>query len=80
MGCPYSNWTVFYLVGLSSLSSKVKKLIFLFFSLSQRCGKRAVFLVVVSFCPPPPFSREGNSGLPVPYIAYRPIIRVFAVS
>ena len=49
-----NNWTVCYVVGLSS-PSKVKKFLF-FFSLGR--GKGAVFLLC--FCP---LSREGNSGL-----------------
>jgi len=50
-----NNWTVCYVVGLSS-PSMVKK--FFFFFLPQRGERGRVFAVFFA-----PFSREGNSGL-----------------
>jgi len=63
-----NNWTVCYVVGLSS-PSMVKK--FFFFFLSQRGGMGRVFAVF--FAPYP------EKGIP-DYIAHRPIIQVFTVS
>ena len=63
-----NNWTVFYAVGLSSLS-KVKKFLFFFGG-----GNGALFLV----CFLPPFQRrEFQTTHDI--IAHRPIIQVFKV-
>ncbi|RPB01782.1 hypothetical protein L873DRAFT_1803039 [Choiromyces venosus 120613-1] len=63
-----NNWTVCYVVGLSS-RSKVKKFLFFLFCLGG--GKGAVFLAVFFA----PFREKGIFD----YIAHCPIIRVFTV-
>ena len=67
----FNNWTVSYVVELSSLSM-VKK--FLFFSLSEG-GKGLCFCCV--FCPLSTGTRV-EKGIR-DYIAHRPIIQVFTV-
>jgi len=62
-----NNWTVCYVVGLSSLSI-VKK--FFFFFLSRK-GERGCALAVFLA----PFPEKGI----LDYIAHRPIIQVFTV-
>jgi len=62
-----NNWTVCYVVGLSS-PSLVKN--FLFFFLSQRGGRGRVFAVFFA-----PFPEKGIPD----YIAHRPIVQVFTV-
>jgi len=62
-----NNWTVCYVVGLSS-PSMVKK--FLFFPLSHRGERGRVFAVFFA-----PFPEKGIPD----YIAHRPIIQVFTV-